>query len=772
MRRLLIVLSLLTIPIVNSPAVSFAAGFEKQFPLPILSVSGKPAVGACFRPAFRLTRRADDRTPLALAVTEDTPGGAGESIRASLWLAAMVAALDRRDDLSGVRVSLELTGDIDGPSAGAGLCLAILSSLDERTFPADCAATGAIMPDGTIGVVGGIAAKIQAAAKAGIRRVFVPAYLRFETDDASGEEIDLKRLAATLHIELIAVENVAQAYRILHHGASLPSPPADRQALELSEAAEEIFKSHYQSHQQAGTKLWNALPEADRANLTADPFLKAIFVDARINAESAFRSGRLVFAASTISGWRSALEARRGNVQNVGQLKPKDVERQDVAAVIRQTDALLSQDLEALSHLKIPPSSPPRHWPGVAAQCYADYYDLSGSLGIQVALQQSVDALVAELANPELKGEERATQFQSLVNLRIVQLFFSRWTRESVGLWESETDAVVKTFARRAVKPDAAAIERLFYSAHRAVQNTFQHDVVRRTARELQSSDDDAQAALKAGDIGFAMYEVSSGIARQWHAKLQAADGSSPSAFSAAASAHFQAECLAGISGLLTRWNELDVEMTENEEFRYRRTDLLNYLISTAREHALAAIAECRKQEIPCIGPIYRFEYGDVARDDGDTDKVDVLTAYWSASLQAKVLLMLCVDTNIEPEPPPAGTPKSEASATAVPSGAVPTGIRPTAGKTTTTYRLPFTPRPSDALRDSLYKDWNPDRDLPPLAGVPTDRARPTKTTWPSRKAPLAPAAGKETSTLPAVIGIGIFFGLRALFRNRATKKV
>ena len=746
-----------------------AVAAERQFPLPILMVSGEPQVGACARPSFRLVRLPEDRTPLSLAVTEDTPGGAGESIRASLWLAAMVAALDRQDDLSGVRVTLDLSGRIDGPSAGAGLCLAILSALDDRAFPADCAATGAIMPDGTIGGVGGIAAKIRAASKAGIRRVFMPAYLRFERDSTSGEEIDLKRLAASLKLELIPVENVAQAYRILHGAAPARAMPPEPGILDLPEATEEVFKRQYQTHYRAGTELWEAIPAAERQEIAANPYMNTMFIGDRTKAESAFRSGKLIFAANAIWGWHLALEARRGNIQALQGLKPEDFQKQDVSGALRQMDSIFLKDVEALAIFIASPAAPPPRWSEASAQLYTDQYDILGTVGINLALQQNVDAIVAELAKPELKPEERTAQFQSLVELKTVQLFFARFAREAADAWQPETDAVAKTFPRRAVQEDAATVERLFFSAQSAVHNTFQHDVVRRSAQELKTSEAHAQAALLGSDLGLAMYFACADTAIRRHEELMAMAPSPQRPFKAAVSAHFQSECLAAMSGLLVRWNELELEITDAGDFRYGRTDLLNYLLTTAREHALAAIAECRRHEIPCIVPIYRFETAEVSRDDADVDKVDVLTSYWSASLQAKVLLMLCGETKNELapiDPVPTSAVPAASSSRAGTAATQPTTLRPVSPRPSATgLKLSLTPTGTsyDLFHGGAGNHGSSSR----FVGVPIYPFR-----LPGGAAPKSlPNANSGTSqgigALVLAVGAGVIAGLRKLFRDR-----
>ncbi len=758
----------------TSIVVREVAAAERQFPLPILMVSGEPQVGACVRPSFRLLRLPEDRTPLSLAVTEDTPGGAGESIRASMWLAAMVAALNRQDDLSGVRVTLELSGRVDGPSAGAGLCLAILSALDDREFPADCAATGAIMPDGTIGGVGGIAAKIRAASKAGIRRVFVPAYLRFERDSTSGEEIDLKRLAASLKLELIPVENVAQAYRILHGAAPMTMVPPERGVLDLPETTEEVFKRQYQIHHRAGTELWEAIPEADRQEIAAHPFTKGMFVDERVKAENAFRAGKLIYAANTVWGWHLALEARRGNIQALEGLKPEDFQKQDVAGVIRQMDSIFLKDVESLARFVASPPAPPPRWSEAAAQLYADRYEALSTVGINLALQQNVDEIVAELTKPDLKPEDRTTQFQSLVDLKIVQLLLARFAREAADAWQPETDAVVKTFPHRAVQDDAAAVERLFYSAQSAVHNTFQHDVVRRWAQELKTSEAHAQAVLLQNDLGLAMYFACAETAIRWHEELTTMEASPQRRFRAAVSAHFQSECLAAMSGLFIRWNELELEITDAGDFRYGRTDLLNYLLTAARENAWAAIAECRLREIPCIIPIDRFEAAEVSRDDADVDKIDVLTSYWSASLQAKVLLMLCGQTKNEPIPPQADAVRESGVPTGSPSRAENGVTQPTKSHSallqpSATGLNPLL-RPTGTSYDWSHVGAENHGTSPRFVGVPI---RPFR--LPGGAVPKSPpktngGASQGVGALVLAVGAGVIAGLRKLFRDRSGK--
>lgn len=615
---------------------------EKVFPLPLLSVSPNDGSGSCLRPTFRYLRRADDPAPLSLAIAEDLPGGAGESLRAGMWLAAMVAALERMDDLSGVRLSLELSGRLDGPSAGAGFCLAILSALDDREFPPDCAVTGTIMPDGTIGIVGGIGLKIKAAAAAGIRRVLIPAYLRFEKDPATGVEIDLKRLASSLQIELVAVENVAQAYAVVHRQPAPSIPAADRRALELPEPVEEVLKRQYQDHHRAGTEIWDAIPPAEREQIAGEAWLKSMLVDDRIAAENAYRSGRLALAAASAWSWRVALDGRKKSSKTMAGLRAEDLEKKDAKTVLAKIDSTIQKASQAVPDLDSFLANEEPIASATAAQFYADYYELAGMPGIHGLVQRAIDAELATQAQPERTKEAREASFQSLVHLKGVQLLLAECSLATFETWQGENHAVCKTMTARAVATDIAAVERLFFSVHLAARNAFRQEVIRTAAERWQRSDAEALQTMMAYDTTLVMQVPAAAAIERFHERLAAVKNPARAKFAAAVSAHLQAESLGVVSGLMTRWNELDLELTDANSFRYGRTDLLNYLLTAARANALEAIAACHRKDLPCLAPIFRFESAEMTRDNADADKVDVLISYWTATLQAKVLLMSC----------------------------------------------------------------------------------------------------------------------------------
>lgn len=64
--------------------------------------------------------------------------------------------------------------EVDGPSAGAAMTLLSYSMLTEKPLPPEVALTGTISSDGSIGMVGGVGAKAQAASKVGVKLFMIP----------------------------------------------------------------------------------------------------------------------------------------------------------------------------------------------------------------------------------------------------------------------------------------------------------------------------------------------------------------------------------------------------------------------------------------------------------------------------------------------------------------------------------------------------------------------------------------------------------------------
>ncbi len=91
----------------------------------------------------------------------------------------------------------------DGPSAGVAMFIALVSLLSDRTVRSDTAMTGEISLRGLVLPVGGIKEKVTAAARAGLKRVMLPARNRRDYDDIPED--------ARKNLEFVWLERVEDA---------------------------------------------------------------------------------------------------------------------------------------------------------------------------------------------------------------------------------------------------------------------------------------------------------------------------------------------------------------------------------------------------------------------------------------------------------------------------------------------------------------------------------------------------------------------------------
>jgi uncharacterized protein len=79
--------------------------------------------------------------------------------------------LDNKD----ITYSFRIDGNyVGGPSAGAAMTLATIAAIENRSVPQDIAVTGTIRSDGSIGRVGGILEKAEAAGQNNLKTFYIP----------------------------------------------------------------------------------------------------------------------------------------------------------------------------------------------------------------------------------------------------------------------------------------------------------------------------------------------------------------------------------------------------------------------------------------------------------------------------------------------------------------------------------------------------------------------------------------------------------------------
>jgi ATP-dependent Lon protease len=124
----------------------------------------------------------------------------------------------------------------DGPSAGVAMFVSLASLLKRRSVRPDVAMTGEISLRGLVLPIGGVKEKTIAAARAGIRKVILPARNRRDLEDIPQ--------SARAALELVWVERVSEALEVALAAPTESQKPVTRQSeTEKSEKSAAAEKS-------------------------------------------------------------------------------------------------------------------------------------------------------------------------------------------------------------------------------------------------------------------------------------------------------------------------------------------------------------------------------------------------------------------------------------------------------------------------------------------------------------------------------------------------
>ena len=178
------------------------------------------------------------RKTIRVGFYEEVAGGSGIMWRTSGWMATSVTSLLLGIDISNYKVSFDVGGRLDGPSAGGLLTIALIANLFGDNIKPDVAMTEQINPDGTIGPVGGIPQKIEGAVRKGKKLILVPYGQRSNVDLKTNQLVDVVERGKTLGADVREVSHISEAYPLLT-GKPLPqAKPASDLTPELPRNAQ------------------------------------------------------------------------------------------------------------------------------------------------------------------------------------------------------------------------------------------------------------------------------------------------------------------------------------------------------------------------------------------------------------------------------------------------------------------------------------------------------------------------------------------------------
>jgi hypothetical protein len=609
--------------------------FQSTFPvLSVIEQDGQWE-GRWQHVSLRFERSEDRKAPLRIAVGEDTAVGAGSVIRASLWQAAIVAALLRNDTLQGAQATFTLSGATDGASAGGVCCLALLSALDQRPLPTDFAFTGSILPDGTIGRVGGLPQKIAAAKQAGVQRVLVPEYCRYELDRASGQSIDIKQRCLELGLEYLPVTSIEQAYALVHHLPSSAPEITDKHLAAFSEQEEAILLAEVHRLTQEADQQLAQLTKAGSLRLET---LAPDAVKLRSEIDHSLSAGRIAPAYQAALQW-SCLQALLAQLQ------------QEASAQADSQDMLKWFDRQiAKSIAPVPlPEELAQHVDGAQTPLSIQLlFPCSFRPGVSFRLRQ----LQSDLENhsqkirniPQASLPEDKSREMLLFEAAIYQKSTSWLTCESASFDVKQRLVLANTLSKAEPSPFVSpervqATELLFEQALNASQKTFFESVL--TPNSAGSDPEEVFVLLEHTDPLVLELE----IAYEDAVHLREASKGQSTAQSDALlllSAQCQLKAMVYFWAATVRWAELEPLLDEEGAVQdHGQRELLNQLIERARNKALASIVACRRRGIPCPGVVAAYQQALSLDADRQADGVEVLASYWLASLEGQLLTLI-----------------------------------------------------------------------------------------------------------------------------------
>ena len=207
----------------------------------------------------KLSTAPNDSGSVEVSIGEEFSGGTGPQWRAGVWISAFVAATTLNKDLTDFSFQASSVGYIDGASASGLMSGGFLAAITGAEVSPEVTMTGIINPDGSIGPVGGIPEKFAGAIEKGKKRLGFPIGMRFSRSEATGEMVDLVKLAKDKGAIAVEIGNVHDAYKFLT-GKELPEViPVSDKDMDLDADTSKLVEDKYGEWKKNLNKEWEEI---------------------------------------------------------------------------------------------------------------------------------------------------------------------------------------------------------------------------------------------------------------------------------------------------------------------------------------------------------------------------------------------------------------------------------------------------------------------------------------------------------------------------------
>lgn len=566
--------------------------------------------------SFKVTVAPKTDPGIRVSFSESEVGGQGSQMRAAGWTAAVMSSLLLGIDPSRLSFTYDVSGRIDGPSAGALMTIATLAAILGDEIPADFAMTGTINPDGSIGPVGGIPQKIDGAAKDGVKTVLVPAGQRSDRDAATRQSVDLIRRGDEQGVKVTLVPNIYEAYQAAT-GKPLPQPKGTAGRVEMP--------SRTYDRMRAQTNAWLAryTDSRNRLNSYGSAVRNFYSTEASIADDYAEKARRsLNEGAVEVAMERAASAALWASIANTGGGIYQTWLDRDVQAAIAQAQATTAARGANNALIDRLSSENPR----TASDALA-LMDAWSNATLAESLLKRGDAEIQSLIQRQRNLREGDFVDELVVAVRNYSLaeIVNETARVSLDVYSGggtapapplENLAGFAEMLRRATEANMAAIDATVIGPI-AEDAGVRDDVVK---NYLISNDFFYQVAfLTNQDLGI----TADRTGRPRSAQVYSTLGGALNAFTLS-------------TATLAKYYSLDAQVDEDFNIvSFGRETALQNMVQLAERRAEELVALPKEPPMPAISYLANAR---VLRDGDAEDKVTALVYYWQAALLANAM--------------------------------------------------------------------------------------------------------------------------------------